>query len=291
MTTEHDARTRIVASWLREDAHENAERVLLAALNEIDHTQQRRSWWPARRFSYVSTYAKVLVAAAAVVAVAVVGINLLPGIGSGTGGSQPSPSPTAAPTASPEPTLARVPGSGPIEAGTYRMTDGQSSIRVTIPQGWVSIEGTDIRKHRDQPNEVTFELYSADIYVYPDACATEDSGPRTGPTADDLLAALRAQQNSDVSEPTEITIGGHPGVRLEVSVPEGLDVASCTPDVLRIWHDADDDYLHAGPTPVYIVETSSGRIVFRKGNEPEATAADLAELQGILDSIQIEPAP
>ena len=106
------------------------------------------------------------------------------------------------------------------------MSDGHSSIRVTIPQGWVSIEGTDIRKHRDQPNEVTFELYSADINVYPDACATEDRGPRTGPTADDLLAALRAQQNSDVSEPAEITIGGHPGLRLEVSVPEGLDVAA-----------------------------------------------------------------
>ena len=49
MTTERDPRTRTVLSWLREDAHENAERVLLRALDEVDTTPQRRSRWPAWR--------------------------------------------------------------------------------------------------------------------------------------------------------------------------------------------------------------------------------------------------
>ena len=49
MTTERDPRTRTVLSWLREDQHENAERVLLRALDEVDTTPQRRSWWPAWR--------------------------------------------------------------------------------------------------------------------------------------------------------------------------------------------------------------------------------------------------
>ena len=40
MTTERDARTRIVLSWLREDAREDAERVLLSALDEVDTTPQ-----------------------------------------------------------------------------------------------------------------------------------------------------------------------------------------------------------------------------------------------------------
>ena len=34
MTTERDTSTRIVLSWLREDAHENAEHALLRALDE-----------------------------------------------------------------------------------------------------------------------------------------------------------------------------------------------------------------------------------------------------------------
>ncbi len=49
MTTERDPRTRIVLAWLREETHENAERVLLRALDEVDTTPQRRSWWPAWR--------------------------------------------------------------------------------------------------------------------------------------------------------------------------------------------------------------------------------------------------
>ena len=95
MTTELDPRTRIVLSWLREDTRENAERVLLRALDEVDTTPQRRSWWPAWRSNSMNTYAKLIAAAAAVLVVAVVGYQFLPGKG-GTGGQPtiaPSPSP------------------------------------------------------------------------------------------------------------------------------------------------------------------------------------------------------
>ena len=290
--------TRAIRSWLHEDRHEDASRIAAAVLDRVEATPRRRvSWWPARRFLDMNNFAKVFVAAAAVVAVALVGINLLPRSGSGTGGSLPSPSPTVAPSASPQPTLARVPGSGSIQAGTYLVSDGKSSIGVTIPAGWdAAANGRDIRKHRDQPNELMFAVFSSDIYVYPDACASQDRPPRTGPTADDLVAALRAQQNSDVSEPADITIGGRPGLRLEVSVPKGLDVATCTDGIFRIWSDAfGENYLAFGPSsttaPVSMVETSSGRIVFSTGFGDTATAADKAELQSIVDSIQIEAAP
>jgi hypothetical protein len=96
MTTERDPGTRIVLSWLREELHENAERVLLRALDEVDTTPQRRSWWPAWRSNPMNTYAKLIAAAAAVLVVAVVGYQFLPGNG-GVGGQptiSPSPSPT-----------------------------------------------------------------------------------------------------------------------------------------------------------------------------------------------------
>ena len=95
MTTERDAGTRIVLSWLREETHENAERVLLRALDEVDTTPQRRSWWPAWRSSRMNTYAKLIGAAAAVLVVALVGYQFLPRNG-GIGGQptiSPSPSP------------------------------------------------------------------------------------------------------------------------------------------------------------------------------------------------------
>jgi hypothetical protein len=95
MTTERDPRMRIVLSWLREEAHENAERVLLRALDEVDTTPQRRSWWPAWRTNRMNTYAKLVAAAAAVLVMAAVGYQFLPGNG-GIGGRPtlaPSPSP------------------------------------------------------------------------------------------------------------------------------------------------------------------------------------------------------
>ena len=59
MTAERDPDTRIVLSWLREESHENAERVLLRVFDEVDTTPQRRSWWPAWRTGPMNLYAKL----------------------------------------------------------------------------------------------------------------------------------------------------------------------------------------------------------------------------------------
>jgi hypothetical protein len=147
MTTEHDPRTRIVLSWLREDAHENPEHMLLRALDEVDATPQRRAWWPARRFTPMNSYVKLIVAAAAVLVVAVVGYQLLPRNG-GVGGApsvEPSPSP---------PLLARgnfnvdgraveldAAGAGSSVTGTMSATNDDGSGFTIDPQCTLTTEG------------------------------------------------------------------------------------------------------------------------------------------------------
>ena len=131
MTTDRDPRTRIVLSWLREDAHENAERVLLRALDEVDTTPQRRSWWPARRSDSMNTYAKSIAAAAAVVVLAVVGYQFLPGSG-GVGGP-----PTVAP--SPSPAL--------LARGTFGLHGAEVELSAT--GGGDSVTGTMAVTHED----------------------------------------------------------------------------------------------------------------------------------------------
>jgi hypothetical protein len=95
MSQERDV-TRLVRSWIREDQHESADRILGVVLDRLDTTPQRRSWWPARRSNRVNTYVKLIGAAAAVLLVAVVGYQFLPAQSGGVGGQPtiaPSPSP------------------------------------------------------------------------------------------------------------------------------------------------------------------------------------------------------
>lgn len=127
MTTDGDPRTRTVLSWLREDAHEDAEGVLLRALDEVDTTPQRRSWWRAWRSDRMNTYAKLIAAAAAVLVVAVVGYQILPG--SGGVGSQPSIAP------SPSPAL--------LARGTFTaLIDGGYTVDLDATGGGSSVTGS-----------------------------------------------------------------------------------------------------------------------------------------------------
>src|SRR3954464_4434786 len=104
MTANRDL-TRVVRSWLREDEHESADRVLGVVLDRLDTTPQRRSRWPAWRFSQMNSPVRLAIAAAAVLAVVLVGYQLLPRNASVGGVGTPAPtqtsaSPTPVPTAS-----------------------------------------------------------------------------------------------------------------------------------------------------------------------------------------------
>ena len=95
MSQERDV-TRLVRSWIREDQHESADRLLGVVLDRLDTTPQRRPWLPAWRSNRMNTYVKFIAAAAAVLVVAFAGFQLLPR-GGGVGGEptiEPSPSPS-----------------------------------------------------------------------------------------------------------------------------------------------------------------------------------------------------
>ena len=94
MSTDRDV-TRIVRSWLHEDAYEDADRILNLVLDEIDTTPQRSPSWLARRFPPMNSTMRIALAVAAVVAIAIVGVSLL--IPKNVGNPTESPSPTAIP--------------------------------------------------------------------------------------------------------------------------------------------------------------------------------------------------
>ena len=82
---------RSIARWLVAEAPDHApERLLEASRAQVRSTAQRRSLRLVRRIQAMNSYAKLAIAAAAVLVVAVVGINLGPGLN--TISSEASPS-------------------------------------------------------------------------------------------------------------------------------------------------------------------------------------------------------
>ena len=108
MSTENDV-ARSLGSWLKEDRHEDADRVLDVVFHQIPATPQHLPLWRAWRPSVMSNMVRVGIVAAAAVIVAAFGLALLRPDGAPGG-----PTGSSSPTAIPAPSLRPVP-SGPLD--------------------------------------------------------------------------------------------------------------------------------------------------------------------------------
>jgi hypothetical protein len=95
MRTDHDLE-RAVRLWVAQGSDQLPEPALDAALDRIEMTKQRHAGWLARRIHLMNGNAlKLGLAAAAIIAVAVLGLRFLPGTVGGPPDSTPTPVPTA----------------------------------------------------------------------------------------------------------------------------------------------------------------------------------------------------
>jgi hypothetical protein len=300
MTTERDPGTRIVLSWLREGAHENAERVLLRALDEVDTTPQRRPWWPARRFTDMNSYAKLAIAAAATVVVVVGGMQLLPGDSSSGGQPPGTPSPTVSPTQTAAPSV-RLLGNGPLDPGQYAPYWSGPVITFQVPAGWRGASwaaiGSGIAKGSEK-TEVGWGVSHPDsshpvTHVYADACRSAGALEPFDGTLQGFVDALDAQAGTDATV-TDVTLAGRPAKRVDLVQAAGLDRATCRHGAggpLQIWADpGESDFYAFGPGSrgfVHTLDIDGELVVFGSNIGPQASASNVAELEAIVESIRI----
>jgi hypothetical protein len=100
MTQQRDIE-RLLDHWFSDGPGRANDRVIDIVTDRIERQSQRPAWRLHWRPIPVNTYMKIAVAAATVLAVAVLGYNLLPGRSSGVGGPPPSANPTVSQTANP----------------------------------------------------------------------------------------------------------------------------------------------------------------------------------------------
>jgi hypothetical protein len=225
---------RIVRSWLHEDRHEDATRVLDTVLTEVDTTPQRSSGGTAWRFSLMNNnIVRVGLAAAAVVVIAIIAINLLPG--SPTPGGEPSTSPSAAPS---EAAQSAEPSTWTgIAAGPFVVADTDAPVPVTVEiasPGWghdsgidylyKDPEGVDDGSDSPEANGALLIAWSwpagTGINVYGDPCNWSFTTPATpATTPDEIAEALTAQAEVEATTPVDVTVGGYAGKTVTLTVP------------------------------------------------------------------------
>ena len=297
MSTDRDV-TRIVRSWLEEGATALPDRVLDDVLDQLPATQQRRSWWPTWRSQRMNNLARIAIGAAAVVAIAIVGYNLLPG-NTGTGGpaATPTPSPTLVPTPTLEPTPAMTfpadfgdqpTGGTQLPAGDWFLTAVEPlRITITLPEKWYKgrHEWAVFPDPQNSPSIAFLDI--GNLFVNP--CDTSEGllDPPPGPTVDDLVIALSGVPGLTASEPTDVTKDGYSGKQLVLS--GGLE--TCVTGEPVLWRVGVDDLPAPGvgdALHLWILDVEGTRLVIGilGSQSPEPR---MAEAQAIVDSIQIEP--
>lgn len=238
----------------------------------------------------MNSIAKGAIAAAAVVVVAVIGINLIPGRGPA---GQPTMPPSLAPTVSP--TLPRFPPTGALSAGRHSMTLGGTTFtfELTTPD-WTSNGEFSIEKGGPgtKPDGASFIFWDADPNgVFSDPCASVKA-PVVGPSAAALAAAIAGIPGIEVvSGPDAVTVGGKPAQKVVIKIPDSI---ACSPETFFLWYDASEGgsqryATQAGQTiRVWIIEVDGVRIQIDAETFVGAGAQPGNEIQGIIDSIQFE---
>ena len=302
MSADRDV-TRIVRSWLHEDAHEDADRVLGLVLDEIDTTPQRRASWLAWRFPIMNNAVRVAIAAAALVVVALIGLQLFGGGNVGGPGESPSQSesPTLEPTPSPSATpAAAFPPPGVMAVGRHSMTLAGVPLSIELTAtGWRSNgdfgldKGNYLSGTSDAASFILWPKSAADN-TFSDPCTETPLDPPAGPSSAERAAAVSTLAGIElVSGPTAVTVGGHAAQHVVIKIP---DTIGCAPDKFYLWYDADDPtgelgrYATALGSTIYVwIIDVDGTIVWIDGETYATSSASAAEeVQKVVNSIQFE---
>lgn len=231
--------TRVVRSWMDEGVTQLPDRVLDAVLDRLPTTPQRRAGWLAWRSPFMNKFAGFGLAAAALVAVILIGSQLLGSPSGDIGGPGSEPTPPASSDSSPKASVS--PSADSAERSVVvTNTDApvQTTVKITSP-GWAQLPGLDGLTKRDDgldpPESVGAALLAwawpagTEFEVYGDPCRWSTTIPETpATTADEIAAALAAQASTDATAPVDVTVGEFAGKAITLRVPMSFDLPDAT---------------------------------------------------------------
>lgn len=250
----------------------------------------------------MSNSVRIVVAAAAVVVVALIGYQLLiaPYVGGPAPAPSPAESPAVAPTDSPAPTTAAEFPAGALSVGRhlFTMVGIPFTLEVSKP-GWISapnpdVEGGTIRKGVGTGSSDAWILMWGLDGIYADPCGN-DPAPPAGPSVADLASAFASIPGTEATQPADVTVGGLAAKLVVVTIPADI---GCEPSQFNLWY---DDVACGSDNPcgrwasdlgstirLWIVEVNGTRLTIEAETYEGATVALEEEIQQMIDSIQFE---
>jgi hypothetical protein len=220
------------------------------------------------------------------------------------GGAAGAPATSAPPPSSPSPSIAAspsaaavevIPAFGPIEPGIHRIgSPFPVTFDLAVDDGWsvFAVDDCCVLLGHNQirpPGLVLFNAWTVDA-VYTDPCR-HVLGPAVAPGVDALVAAFRAVPALGPTAPTDTTIDGRPATHLALELPDDIDPSDCANQEFAMWAWEGEVARYAPPgyrdmvDELWILEVDGTRIVL-DGSLSEATAADRAELDAIVQSVR-----
>jgi hypothetical protein len=223
----------LIRSFLREEWHEDANRVASTVLDELDATPQRRSMWSAWRFQPMPNTVRIALAAAAVVVIAILGYQFL--VAPNVGAPNPTPSPSL--PSSLEPSDAGAPPAelGVLTAGTYTTSVFQPATTFTVGDGWSYASDTEDQFRLEPATDVAAQI--AVSHGPPPVPADNDNNPIPGDWSDllDVMTYVAERPDLEIIQPPTIwAAGGLAGYWMEIANPGESE--------LVIFHDGQNLY-------------------------------------------------
>lgn len=312
MTGRHRIPDALLRQALRERAAGTAVGLDGEILARVDSMPQRRSWSPALVLADAHTFAGLAIAIAAVVMVAVMGMNLFQGrSGDGHGGPtfSPSPSATSPPDLSPRPSASAPPevrpGSADFSIGRHSVVVDGLRFSFDVPaHNW---EPFSTDENRMGPawdpsgtvsiNKSDFGSQGAEAIIYwtgfPDGASTALCPGlltlRRPASVDEVAAAVSRAPGTDLQAgPVDVTVGGRPAKHVVLTVREDV---GCDPGYFHSWDDVPWGALWPATSPgdvirVWIVDVDEGPLFIAAVTVgPEVLERQILQ---ILESIRFE---
>ena len=267
MTTPRDPDS-LLAAYLADGIDVLPDRVVDAVLDEAHRTRQRVVLGPRRTPVMNSTF-KVVLAAAAVIAVIVAGITFLPRDDAAVGGPTSASPPTSSPP-SPSQQVDRMGLGG---------TNQQFSI--DLPEGWENNQ--EVANNWTLGGDTAFFVGLVDN-TFDDPCAKVERTPRLGPTVQDLATALGEIPGTSATEPVQTDVAGYHATYVEVALDGPL------PCEEFIWYQSGPGIWWWALDPderlsVWIFEVDGQRVAIAARSYPDTPQQAKDELRNILGSI------